>query len=89
MGGTDREPETLGHGVLSYALLAGLKGVEGGPLERVSVQPSNPNQVVEVMEWFGFAAGHVGRLTREYCGQEQNVHTTSRGASFPVLPLHD
>ncbi len=82
-----KEAEVLGHGVLTYALLAGLRAVEGGPLERLSVQPSNPNQVVDVLEWFSFAAGHVPRLTRQFCNAEQNVHMAGRGGSFPVLPL--
>jgi uncharacterized caspase-like protein len=82
-----KEARELGHGVLSYALLAGLKAVPSGPLERTWAQPSGPEQVVDVLQWFGFAAGHVPRLTREFCGQEQNVHTAGRGASFPVLPL--
>jgi hypothetical protein len=82
-----KEPEPLGHGALSYALLAGLKAVNKGPLEGRSAQPSGPQQLVDVLEWFGFAAGQVPRLTREYCGQEQNVHHAGKGSSFPVLPL--
>ena len=73
--------------MLTYALLAGLKAVGRGPLERLSVQPSNPNQVVDVLEWFSFASGHVPRLTRQFCNAEQNVHMAGRGGSFPVLPL--
>jgi len=84
-----KEPEGLRHGVLSYALLAGLRAVPSGPLERIAVQPSSPNQVVDVLEWFSFAAGHVPRLTKEFCGEEQSVHTAGRGASFPVLPLKE
>ena len=72
-----------------YALLAGLKAVKAGPLERIAVQPSNPNQVVDVLEWFSFASGHVPRLTRQFSGQEQSVHMAGRGTSFPVLPLGD
>jgi len=82
-----KEPEALGHGVLTYALLAGLQAVDKGPLLGKSVQPAGQEKVVDVLEWFGFAAVQVPRLTREYCGQEQNVYTTGRGSSFPVLPL--
>jgi hypothetical protein len=70
-------------------MLAGLKAVDKGPLERKWVQTSSPQQVVEVAEWFGYVAGHVPRLTKEFCGAEQNVHTAGRGASFPVLPLNE
>ena len=83
------EADALEHGVLTYALLAGLKAVKAGPLERIAVQPSNPNQVVDVLEWFSFASGHVPRLTREFSGLEQSVHMAGRGSSFPVLPLSD
>ncbi len=82
-----KEPEALGHGVLTYTLLAGLKAVEGGPLEGKSLQPTGKAQVVEVVEWFSYANGHVARLTKEYCGQEQNVQMSVQGQSFPVLPL--
>jgi uncharacterized caspase-like protein len=82
-----KELEALGHGVLSYALLAGLRAVNQGPLQRKWVQASGPEQTVDVLEWFSFAAGHVPRLTRELCGQEQNVHTAGKGSSFPVLTL--
>jgi hypothetical protein len=83
------EADALGHGVLTYALLAGLKAVKKGPLERTAVQPSNPNQVVDVLEWFSFASGHVPRLTRRFSGREQSVHMAGRGSSFPVLPLNE
>jgi WD40 repeat protein len=82
-----KEPRDLGHGVLTYTLLAGMKAVDGGPLERKWLEPSGKEQVVDVLEWFSYAEGHVRRLTKEYCGQEQNVHMGLRGSSFPVLPL--
>lgn len=82
-----KESEALGHGVLTYALLAGMRAVDRGPLERNWVQPQNPQQVVDVLDWFSFASGHVPRLTQEFCGAEQSVHTAGRGSSFPVLPL--
>jgi len=82
-----QESEALGHGVLSYALLAGLKAVEGGPLEGRHVQPSSPERVVDVMEWFTFASGQVPRLTEKLYGASQDVQTSTQGASFPVLPL--
>lgn len=83
-----REFDELGHGVLSYSLLAGLRDVDRGPLEGLSVQPSS-GRVADVLEWFSFAAGQVPRLTQQLCGQEQNVHTSGKGASFPVLPIED
>ena len=84
-----QESKDLGHGVLSYALLAGLKAVEGGPLEDRHVQPGNPERVVDVMDWFSFAAGHVPRLTERLYGVSQDVQMSTQGTSFPVLPLDE
>ncbi len=82
-----KEPEALGHGVLTYTLLAAMKAVDGGPRERKWLEPAGKEQMVDVLEWFSYAEGHVRRLTKEYCGQEQNVHMGMRGSSFPVLPI--
>jgi hypothetical protein len=84
-----QESKELGHGVLSYALLAALKGVKSGPLEGKSVQPTGTDRVVDVLEWFSFASGHVPRLTEKYHGAAQDVQTSTQGQSFPVLPLDD
>jgi hypothetical protein len=84
-----KEVRELGHGLLTYALLAGLKAVDRGPLEERSVRPASPEGVVDVLEWFGFAAGHVPQLARCYFGREQEVVPQTDGRSFPVLPLND
>jgi len=84
-----KESKELGHGVLSYALLAGLKGVNRGPLDGKAVQPSGPERVVDVMEWFTFAAAQVPRLTEKLYGVSQDVQTSTQGNSFPVLPLEE
>lgn len=77
----------LKHGVLTYTLLAGLKAAPGGPLEGQAIQPNDPSQVVDVLEWFTFASGQVPRLTKKYLGKEQEVQMSGQGGSFPVLPL--
>jgi hypothetical protein len=82
-----QESKELGHGVLSYALLAGLKAVDRGPLVGRYVRPANPEQVVDVMEWITFAAGQVPRLTESLYGEAQDVQYSIQGQSFPVLPL--
>jgi WD40 repeat protein len=84
-----KEIKELGHGLLTYALLAGLKAVDRGPLEEKWVRPASPEGVIDVAEWFGFAAGHVPQLARRYFGSEQEVVPQTTGLSFPVLPLHD
>ena len=83
-----QESEKLRHGVLSYALLAGLKAVDGGPLEGQGVQPGGEG-VVDVLEWFNFAAGRVPRLTEALYGSAQDVQLGAQGASFPMLPIAD
>ena len=80
----------LGHGVLTYALLAGLRAVPGGgPLDGLAIQPTSPDGRVDVLEWFSFASGHVPRLTRQYLNKEQHVQTSGQGTSFLILPLND
>lgn len=74
---------------LCYALLAGLRAVDGGPLERQFVRPSGSDRVADVLEWFSFASAHVPRLTRKYFGREQDVQMSSQGSSFPLLPVED
>lgn len=84
-----QEVKELGHGVLSYALLAGLSAVRAGPLIDKHAQPSGADQVVDVMDWFSFASGQVPRLTETYYGVSQEVQTSTQGASFPLLPLSE
>jgi len=84
-----QEIEDLGHGVLTYALLAGLRAVDGGPLEGRGVRPSGAAGTVDVLDWLSFAAGHVPRLTERYLGQTQDIQTSGQGQSFPLLPLED
>jgi len=82
-----QESELLGHGVLTYALLAGLNAVEGGPLDSMPIPASGSQPVVDVLSWFSYASGHVPQLTEELFGVAQDVHTSAQGTSFPVLPL--
>jgi WD40 repeat protein len=84
-----QEVNELGHGLLTYTLLAGLKGVGKGPLEEEWIRPASREGVVDVSEWFTFAAGRVPRLAKKYFGREQEVEQRSEGRSFPVLPLDD
>jgi len=84
-----QESKQLGHGVLSYALLAGLKAIETGPLEGQYVRPVSPDRVVDVMEWLTFAAGQVPRVSGKLFGASQDVHYSIQGQSFPILPLEN
>jgi hypothetical protein len=82
-----QESNELAHGVLTYALLAGLNDVTSGPLAGKFAQPSGQDRVVDVLEWYSFAAGQVPRITEKLYGQSQDVQTGTQGSSFPVLPL--
>ncbi len=82
-----QEVEELGHGVLTYTLLAGLGAVDTGPLEGKLLETNNANRVASVMEWFGYADSQVPRLMKKYFGQAQDIQFGGSGTSFPVLPL--
>jgi len=84
-----KESAQLGHGVLSYALLAALNAVDQGPLAGKCVHPVSPDRVVNITEWFSFATGQVPRLTEKLFGAKQNVQATTYGSSFPVLPVEE
>jgi WD40 repeat protein len=82
------EVAELGHGVLSYSLLAGLHDVQSGPLRDQPIA-SAPDHIADALTWFAFASTQVPQLTRRYFGTEQDVQTTTQGMSFPVLPIED
>ena len=86
-GDEAQEVEELGHGILTYALLAGLRAVDGGPLADQPIRPAGRDEIVDVLEWFTYASGQVPRLTKKYYGQEQDVQFSSEGKNFPLLPL--
>jgi WD40 repeat protein len=82
-----QELPQLGHGVLTYTLLAALGSAKGGPLEGQSLKPQG--NVVEVRDWFAYAQDKVPLLTRLFFNQEQFVGFSGQGASFPVLPAKE
>jgi len=78
-----QEVPQLGHGVLTYTLLAALGHVQGGPLQGQQLNPAN--RLVEVRDWFGFAQDKVPALTKIFFNEEQFVGFSGQGESFPVL----
>ena len=82
-----QEASQLKHGILTYALLAGMGAVSEGPLLGQTVRPAGESQVADVREWFNYAQDKVPLLTKLYFGEEQFVGFSGQGASFPVLPL--
>jgi uncharacterized caspase-like protein len=81
------EVSELGHGVLSYSFLAGLKAVDRGPLVDQWVQPSENDKVAQAVDLFSFSSSHARRLGKRYFGQEQEIQYSSSGMTFPVLPV--
>ena len=53
-----REEKALGHGVLTYTLLAGMGAVDQGPLKNRALK-ADEDQLVKVRDWFGFAQDQV------------------------------
>ena len=84
-----QEHDALKHGVLTYALLAGLDAVDHGPLAHRPVQMTRSDGLVDVLQWFSFASGQGPRLMDRFYGREQPIPSSGRGVSFPVLPLTD
>jgi streptogramin lyase len=74
----------LGHGALTYALLAAA-GIDRGPLKDRPVD--SPVGEVEVMDWFHFAADHAGTLLEKLTGSPQGVQSSSQAKAFPILVL--
>ena len=86
-GAKAEEPEALGHGVLTYTLLAGLRAVDHGPLADDYLRPSGRERVADVLSWFNYASGRVPRLMEQFYGEEQDVQMSASGSSFPLLPV--
>lgn len=83
-----QEIQDLGHGVLTYTLLAALRAVDRGPLHGQGITPSDSQGSADVLEWFNFATDHVPRLTRRFLGKEQDVQTAGQGTAFLLLSAH-
>jgi WD40 repeat protein/uncharacterized caspase-like protein len=80
-----QEIRDLGHGALTYALLAGLGAVDRGPLKSRSI--ATKDGLIHVREWLTFAQENVPMLTKLYYGHEQIVDVFAEGRSFPVIKI--
>ena len=90
-GDEAQELDQLGHGVLTYALLAAVGAVDTGPLARRAAQPSSAESgdFLAVREWYSYAEENVPSLTKLYFGREQFVVQKRHGKSFPLIPVGD
>lgn len=85
-GDEAQESQQLGHGVLTYTLLARLGAISSGPL---GDRPLPEGDVVKVRDWFGFAQDEVPALSKVLFGREQLIKFTGSGNDFPILPVND
>jgi uncharacterized caspase-like protein len=82
-----KEVEGLGHGLLTYCLLAGVNGVDRGPLSTGGLKATGPGGTVDVFSWFNYASSQMPELMRKYYGREQDVEPGVSGTSFPLLAV--
>ncbi|HTU21743.1 MAG TPA: caspase family protein [Gemmataceae bacterium] len=82
-----KEHDELKHGLFTYALLAGLHAVEGGPLHKKGI----PGNVVDVRQLCNFVCDEAPTLYQEYDGRRQDpvMKVTGGGMNFPLLPARD
>jgi uncharacterized caspase-like protein len=80
------ETKELGHSILTYALLAGLGAVEGGPFKGQPLPADK--EAVDVLTWFRYAKERVPALYAKYVGRPQHVELSGEDQpSFPLLTL--
>jgi hypothetical protein len=86
---TDKTVEhaELGHGMLSYPLLAAANGVQGGPLHGQLLEPADSGGAVDVIEWFHYAEEQATRLRKKLSGIPLNVQSIAQAQKTPILVL--
>ncbi len=75
----------VGHGVLTYALLAGLGAADKGLLKTRNAADSDG--FVRVRDWLGFAQDQVSNLSEMSFGKEQRAIFLSGSSNFPVMKI--
>jgi uncharacterized caspase-like protein len=82
-----KEPRELGHGVLTYTLLAAFAAVDSGPLKDQGLRPLGGGDIVDVDEWFKYASKRMPDVMKVYFNRDQQpVVSTERSGGFPILP---
>jgi uncharacterized caspase-like protein len=82
-----QEVPELGHGILTYTLLAGAGAMDAGPLGRRPLKPAGDDNLLTIRQWLGYAQDKVPTLTKLYFDQKQFVEAEIHGQDFPILPL--
>jgi hypothetical protein len=86
-GDQARELPELGHGALTYTLLAGLGEVDRSLAGLPTLQPPDDEAVLTVSDWFRFARDRAPALSERFFGGEQRIGFERRGEDFPILRL--
>jgi WD40 repeat protein/uncharacterized caspase-like protein len=80
------ETQELGHSILTYALLAGMKAVAAGPLADQALK--GDKEGIDVLEWFRYAKERVPALYAKYAGRPQHVEISGDDQpGFAILAL--
>ncbi|MCA9067980.1 MAG: caspase family protein, partial [Planctomycetaceae bacterium] len=82
-----KEQKELGHGLLTYSLLASAGAVHVGPFkDKPIVLPNNNTATMDVLSWFSDAANKTQALMQSYYQRDIDIPVHSSGISFPLLP---
>jgi len=79
------ETKELGHSLLTYALLAGVRAAEGGPLAGKPIAAGSKDSAIDVSRWFDYARTQVPGLYEKYVGRPQQIEVS--GDDQPTFPL--
>jgi WD40 repeat protein len=84
-----QEIDQLGHGILTYALLAAAGAVDTGPLASRTAEPtdSGSGNGLAIRDWLDYAENNVPPLMVLYFGRKQFVETIRQGDNFVLLSL--
>ncbi len=78
------ETKELGHSLFTYALLAGVRAAEGGPLAGKPIA-GEKDSAIDVLSWFDYARKEVPGLYEKYVGRPQQIEVS--GEDQPTFPL--
>jgi len=82
---SEKSSDKLGHGVLTYALLAGANALDSGPLEDVAVRIRPREKSLDLVDWFQYASFHIPQMAEEFLGEPQSVERSTQTGRFPIL----
>ncbi len=82
-----QELPDVGHGALTYALMAGLGAADSGLLQNRNA--ASEDGLVHTLDWFQFASENVPKLTELSLGKKQYVEFKSQADDFPILNAGD